>query len=159
MLQFFLNLGQLRTTSGQVNFLGYLSDGQVVFKSCSEHWWWFWVFSITFMGDLWLSVLCIICGLMQERRMFIVNALELFLFFFCTNLSKCILKKTGLVTNGPHFTSKWFCMLIVDGSTPFDLILLKYAIWHHYRELATKASEHSGDISLRIFSCNRWDPS
>ena len=33
----FLNLGQLRTTSGQVNFLGYLSDGQVVFKSCSEH--------------------------------------------------------------------------------------------------------------------------
>ena len=34
----FFNLGQLRTTSGQVNFLGYLSDGQVVFKSCSEHW-------------------------------------------------------------------------------------------------------------------------
>ena len=33
----FLNLGQLRTTSGQVNFMGYLSDGQVVFKSCSEH--------------------------------------------------------------------------------------------------------------------------
>ena len=34
----FFNLGQLRSTSGQVNFLGYLSDGQVVFKSCSEHW-------------------------------------------------------------------------------------------------------------------------
>ena len=33
----FKNLGQLRTTSGQVNFLGYLSDGQVVFKSCTEH--------------------------------------------------------------------------------------------------------------------------
>ena len=38
MLRFFLNLGQLRTTSGQVNYFGYLSDGQVVFKSCSQHW-------------------------------------------------------------------------------------------------------------------------
>ena len=32
-----LIFGQLGTSSGQVTFLGYLSDGQVVFKFCSKH--------------------------------------------------------------------------------------------------------------------------